>query len=106
MKASPCTPARSRAHSKSTQGRSALPGFVNDEFETAVLAELRHLRRCEKRLQTMYPRLKSTPQLRGRFVQQLGEMQLRAQRLDAVLNPLGALQFGSLPSSIGNIPVA
>jgi hypothetical protein len=33
------------------------------------------------------------PQLRGRFVEQLGEMQLRAQRLDAVLNPVGALQF-------------
>jgi hypothetical protein len=93
MKASPCTPARSRVRPMSAQPSSAASGFANDEFETAVLAELQHLRRCEKRLQNMYPRLKSMPQLRGRFVQQLGEMQLRAQRLDAVLNPVGALQF-------------
>ena len=93
MKASPCTPARSRIRPIFAQPSSVPPGVVNDEFETAVLAELQHLRRCEKRLQSMYPRLKSMPQLRGRFVQQLGEMQLRAQRLDAVLNPVGALRF-------------
>ena len=88
MNASPCTPALSRAQSKAAPPAS----FVNDEFETAVLAELQHLRRCEKRLQSMYPRLKSMPQLRDQFVKQLGEMQLRAQRLDAVLNPVGAMQ--------------
>ena len=93
MKTSPCTPALSRVRSNSARCIPALPNSVNDEFETAVLAELQHLRKCEKRLQTMYPRLESMPQLRGRFVQQLGEMQLRAQRLDAVLNPVGALQF-------------
>lgn len=95
MNASPCTP--SRARSKAV-ARPALAAPVNDEFETAVLSELQHLRRCEKRLQSMYPRLKSTPQLRGQFVKQLGEMQLRAQRLDAVLNPLGALQ--SAPAAV------
>jgi ferritin-like metal-binding protein YciE len=64
-----------------------------DEFESALVAELVELRRTEKALQKMYPRLKSKPQLRTRFLQQLAEMQQRAHRLDAVLNPLGALQF-------------
>ena len=64
-----------------------------DEFESALVAELVELRKTEKALQKMYPRLKSKPQLRTRFLQQLAEMQERACRLDAVLNPLGALQF-------------
>lgn len=70
------------------------PREFEDEFESALLAELVELRRSEKALQKMYPRLRSKPQLRTRFLQQLAEMQQRAHRLDAVLNPLGALQFG------------
>ena len=58
-----------------------------------MVAELRHLRRCERLLQCMYPRLKSMPELRTRFLRQLAEMQWRARRLDAVLNPIGAMQF-------------
>jgi ferritin-like metal-binding protein YciE len=84
MKPSRCKPARS----KPAQFQCA-----SDEFETALVAELRLLRRSERLLQTMYPRLRSTPQLRARFVEQLAEMQKRAQRLDAVLNPVGAMQF-------------
>ena len=84
MKPSRCKPAKT----KPAQIKRA-----SDEFETAVVAELRLLRRSEKLLQNMYPRLKSTPQLRPHFVEQLAEMQQRAQRLDAVLNPVGALQF-------------
>jgi hypothetical protein len=76
---------------KATQSKSAQ--VAHDEFEMAVVAELRHLRTSEKLLQRMYPRLKSMPQLRDQFMQQLGEMQLRARRLDAVLNPIGALRF-------------
>jgi ferritin-like metal-binding protein YciE len=68
-------------------------GSDRDEFESVLLAELEELRRSEKALQKMYPRLKSKPQLRTQFLQQLAEMQQRAYRLDAVLNPLGALQF-------------
>jgi ferritin-like metal-binding protein YciE len=71
-------------------------GFERDEFESALLAELVELRRSEKALQKMYPRLKSKPQLRTRFLQQLAEMQQRTHRLDAVLNPLGALQFAEV----------
>ncbi len=65
-----------------------------DEFESALITELVELRRSEKALQKMYPRLKSKPQLRMQFLRQLAEMQQRAHRLDAVLNPLGAFQFG------------
>ena len=76
-------------------------GFGKDEFESAVVAELVELRRSEKALQKMYPRLKSKPQLRTRFLQQLAEMQQRAHRLDAVLNPFEALHFGdALPAPV------
>jgi ferritin-like metal-binding protein YciE len=64
-----------------------------DMFEDVLMAELEELRRSEKALQRMYPRLKAKPQLRTRFLQQLADMQQRASRLDAVLNPLGAMQF-------------
>jgi ferritin-like metal-binding protein YciE len=71
-----------------------------DEFESVLVAELEELRKSEKALQKMYPRLKARPQLRTRFLQQLAEMQQRAYRLDAVLNPLGALQFAAaVPAS-------
>lgn len=70
---------------------TAIP--VQDEFESALVAELEELRRSEKALQKLYPRLKSKPQLRPQFLQQLADMQQRAYRLDAVLNPIGALQF-------------
>ena len=66
---------------------------VQDEFERAVLAELEELRRSEKALQKLYPRLKSKPQLRSQFLQQLADMQQRAYRLDLVLNPMGALPY-------------
>jgi ferritin-like metal-binding protein YciE len=72
-----------------------------DEFENALLAELQELRRTEKALQKMYPRLKTKPQLRPHFLEQLADMQQRAYRLDAVLNPVGAVQFGSsVPTAI------
>jgi ferritin-like metal-binding protein YciE len=70
-------------------------GSLGDEFENALLAELEQLRRTEKALQKLYPRLKSRPQLRTHFLEQLADMQQRAYRLDAVLNPLGALPFAS-----------
>jgi ferritin-like metal-binding protein YciE len=66
-----------------------------DEFESVLVGELEQLRTSEKALQKMYPRLKSTPQLRVRFLQQLAEMQQRAHRLDGVLNPVGAHQLAA-----------
>ncbi len=66
-----------------------------DEFENVLMAELEELRKSEKALQKMYPRLRSKPQLRPHFLRQLADMQQRAYRLDAVLNPIGASQFAS-----------
>jgi ferritin-like metal-binding protein YciE len=66
-----------------------------DEFENVLIAELEELRKSEKALQKMYPRLKSRPQLRIQFLEQLADMRQRAERLDAVLNPIGALQFAA-----------
>ena len=66
---------------------------AEDEFESILLAELQELRKTEKALQRMYPRLKGQPQLRMPFMQQLADMQHRTSRLDGVLNPIGALQF-------------
>jgi ferritin-like metal-binding protein YciE len=68
---------------------------VQEEFESVLIAELEELRKSEQALQKMYPRLKSKPQLRVHFLEQLADMQQRAQRLDAVLNPIAALQFTS-----------
>jgi ferritin-like metal-binding protein YciE len=71
----------------------AQPKRTQDDFENVLLAELQALRRTEKALERMYPRLKSKPQLRTRFLQQLEEMQHRAYRLDAVLSPTSTPQF-------------
>jgi ferritin-like metal-binding protein YciE len=68
---------------------------VHDEFEAALVAELEELRRNEKALQKMYPCLKSKPQLRPQFLEQLADMQQRAYRLDAILNPVGAAQLAA-----------
>lgn len=64
-----------------------------DDFEYVLIAELAELRKTEQSLQKMYLRLRAKPQLRSQFLEQLLDMQHRADRLDAVLNPIGALQF-------------
>jgi ferritin-like metal-binding protein YciE len=69
---------------------------LQDEFESVVMSELEELRKTEKALQKMFPRLKSKPQLRTLFLRQLADMQQRTLRLDAVLNPVEAFQ--STPS--------
>jgi len=63
-----------------------------DDFDAIVAAELEYLRAGEKRLQQMYRRLKTTPQLVERFKYDLAEMRQRVERLHAVLNPFGSFQ--------------
>ena len=74
------------------------PAIGLDEFEDVLVAELEELRKSERVLQEMYPRLKSKPQLRVAFLRQLADVQRRTQRLDAVLNPIGAMQFAPAPA--------
>jgi ferritin-like metal-binding protein YciE len=71
-----------------------------------LVAELHHLRTSERLLQRMYPRLKTMPQLRNRFLQKLAEMQVRAQRLEAVLSPIGALRPTLTVAPAVNSPAA
>ena len=59
-----------------------------DDFDAILVAELETLRDGERRLQRLFSRLRSQPQLRDRFLLELAAIQQRTERLDAVLNPL------------------
>jgi hypothetical protein len=59
-----------------------------DDFDAILVAELETLRDGERRLQRLFSRLPNQPQLRDRFLMELAAIQQRAERLDAVLNPL------------------
>jgi ferritin-like metal-binding protein YciE len=91
---------------KALKSKPAQTKLAHDDFESALVAELQHLRTSERKLQRMYPRLKTAPQLRSEFVEQLAEMQLRAERLDAVLNPFTALRSPIPVNAVRNMPAA
>lgn len=63
----------------------------NNNFDAVVVAEIQILRSGERRLEQLYSDLESKPQLRDDFLRELAELQMRADRLDAVLSPVGAL---------------
>jgi hypothetical protein len=65
------------------------PSEIN--FDAIVVAEIQMLRNGERHLERLYSDLQSMPQLRNDFLRELAELQLRADRLDAVLNPVGAM---------------
>ena len=60
-------------------------------FDAIVIAEIQILRNGEQRLERLYSDLQTKPQLRHDFLRELAELQLRADRLDAVLSPVGAM---------------
>jgi len=64
---------------------------IQNNFDAIVVAEIKSLRSGERRLERLYSDLQTKPQLRGHFLRELADLQLRADRLEAVLNPLGAL---------------
>jgi hypothetical protein len=64
---------------------------LKNNFDAVVVAEIQILRSGERRLERLYSDLESKPQLRGDFLRELAELQMRAERLDAVLSPLGAM---------------
>ena len=70
-----------------------------DDFDAVLIAELETLRDGERRLQRLFSRLPSQPQLRDRFLMELAAIQQRAERLDAVLNPL---KFFDAPATLAN----
>jgi hypothetical protein len=62
-----------------------------NNFDAVVVAEIQILRSGERRLERLYSDLESKPQLRDDFLRELAELQMRADRLDAVLSPVGAM---------------
>lgn len=62
-----------------------------NNFDAIVVAEIQMLRSGERRLERLYSDLESKPQLRDDFLRELAELQMRADRLDAVLSPVGAM---------------
>jgi hypothetical protein len=63
----------------------------NNNFDAVVVAEIQILRSGERRLERLYSEMESKPQLRDDFLRELAELQMRADRLDAVLSPVGGM---------------
>ena len=61
----------------------------HNNFDAVVVAEIQILRSGERRLERLYSDLQTKPQLRDDFMRELAALQLRADRLDAVLSPVG-----------------
>jgi hypothetical protein len=64
-----------------------------NNFDAIVVAEIQILRSGEQRLERLYSDLESKPQLRDDFLRELADLQMRADRLDAVLSPVGAMNY-------------
>ncbi len=61
------------------------------DFDEILVNELEELRSGEQSLRRLLPKLRSQPQLRDSFLLRLSEIRQRADRLNAVLDPIGAL---------------
>lgn len=70
---------------------SKMPSSKKNNFDAVVVAELQILRSGERRLERLYTDLQTKPQLRTHFLRELAQLQLRADRLDAALTPLAAI---------------
>ena len=60
----------------------------HNNFDAVVVAEIQILRSGEQRLERLYSDLQTRPQLRSHFMRELAALQMRADRLDAVLSPV------------------
>jgi hypothetical protein len=57
-------------------------------LENIVITELVYLRESEDRLQRLYTHLGKKPHLRDEFMSELAELQMRADRVDALIDPM------------------
>ena len=64
---------------------STTPRALEHSYHSMIFAELNRLKEGEKRLERLYPRLQTNPQLRDRFLRELAAVQERADRLDQFL---------------------
>lgn len=79
------------------------PTRSDDDFDAVLVAELETLRNGERHLQRLYPQLRHRPELRDSFLRMLFEIQQRADRLNAVLNPIDAFEsFPAFSASVTN----
>ena len=77
----------------------------NDSFDKLVLTELEIVRNSEERLERLFPKLRLNPQLQDCFLQELAAVRQRADRLDAILNGLEAVEM--LPvAAYNHVPAA
>jgi hypothetical protein len=70
--------------------RKSVP--TRDQYFEGVIAELQALRTEEHRLIHLYPRLRRRPKLRMRFLMDLANLRVRADRLNSSLDPITQLQ--------------
>jgi hypothetical protein len=77
-----------------------------NDFDEILVNELEKLRSGEQSLRRLFPKLRKQPQLRDSFMLQLSEIRQRADRLNAVLDPLGALESPRFDSSPTLLPAA
>jgi hypothetical protein len=73
------------------------------DFDSVLVEELKILKQGERRLQQLFPRLRLEPQLRDYFLLELTAVRQRADRLNAVLNPVC---IGDLPACCENSTVS
>jgi len=75
--------------SKMTQG-AQLPNAASVAHDAMILAELEQLRSEQERLERLYPYLESKPELRASFRTAVAALNIRAERVDALLTPAHA----------------
>ena len=76
-----------------------------ESFDKLVLTELEIVRTSEERLERLYPKLRLNPQLQECFLQELAAVQQRADRLDAILSGLEAVEMMPLVN-LNQLPAA
>jgi len=67
----------------------------NTSFDKFVLTELEIVKSSEERLERLFPKLRTNPQLQEGFLQELAIVRKRADRLDAILNGLEAVTLAA-----------
>ena len=77
----------------------------NDSLDKLVLTELEIVRSSEERLARLFPKLRLNPQLQDCFLQELAAVRQRADRLDAILSGLDAMEMMPF-ASLNQLPAA
>ena len=85
--------------SRGGKSKMTKPARHDDSFDQHLLTELEILRSGEERLRRLLPSLRLLRQLRKSFLQELAEIQERAEQLDAMLNCSGTFEAAPVTHS-------